>query len=120
MLLDKEGEDPLSLWSTFGAFFALKHDKFEDYHETMMARNKPESMDDILAVIEEVGLSREDGEAAIRGFDGIEKLQINLALGQQIGIRGTPFYIIGDDFARGAQDKEKILKLVKAAREMDS
>jgi len=115
-ILDKEGSDPLSALSAIVALYVTDQGKFEAYHETMIASPQPESRDDIFAVVEAIGLKREDAEKAIADRYGMDRIQMNWALGEQLAISGTPYYIIGNDFAEGAQKPGKLEVLVKAAR----
>jgi len=48
-------------------------------------------------------------------FDG--QLQSNLALGQQLGITGTPSWIVGDVALEGAVGAQRIGEAIAAARE---
>ena len=115
-ILDREGKEPLSALSAIVALYVTDQGKFEAFHEAMIARPQPESRDDIFDVVEAIGLKRADAEQAIADRYGIDRIQMNWALGEQLAISGTPYYIIGSDFAEGAQKPEKFEALVKAAR----
>jgi len=116
-ILDREGQEPLSLKASLAALYAMKNDKFAAFHEEMMRRESPETAEDIFAVIEAIGLEKEAAEKAVADYADVETIQINLALGQQLNIDGTPFYLIGEDFLRGSQGIERLEKLIKTTRD---
>ena len=45
-----------------------------------------------------------------------QEIQHNLALAQQLGINGTPAFIIGDTLVPGAIDAETLSKLISESR----
>jgi len=98
------------------ALAAAQQGKYQAFHDAMFEAGPP-TADAIEAAAGRAGIDLARAREAIgRGmFDG--QLQSNLALGQQLGITGTPSWIVGDVALEGAVGAQRIGEAIAAARE---
>jgi protein-disulfide isomerase len=71
----------------------------------------------VLALAATQGLNMERLEADMQGDQVTAELEHVRRLADQIGIDGTPAFLIGDTIVPGAIDIEEMQRLVAAARE---
>lgn len=73
----------------------------------------------LLKIAEEVGLMREQAQAVLASDDYLAEMQQDIAVAQQLGVRGVPFFVIDQKYGiSGAQPKEVFEQAIeKAAQE---
>jgi protein-disulfide isomerase len=98
------------------AVFNIAPDKWYGFYKEMLT-NAPRNSDQIVALVEKLGISKDQFNAEIAKPEIENKLQENLALGQQIGVRGTPAFVINGEFIKGAVGIDVFKEKIKAARE---
>jgi protein-disulfide isomerase len=108
----------LSLESVDAARMALaaaQQGKYARFHDAMF-RLGPPSAESIAAAATEAGVDLALARAAIASgaFDG--QLQANAALANQLGISGTPGWVVGDKAFNGAVGRDAIGEAIEAAR----
>ena len=85
-------------------------------HDAIMAASAPPSRDTLRADAERVGL---DGGRLLRDMDDPaikERLANNLDLAKQIGIDGTPAFVVGTRLIAGAAELPDLQRAVDEAR----
>jgi len=94
---------PQSVLNSKAALVAnsLDPSKWWKFHTSMM-KSTPRNKDQILAIAKKVGFDTAKFEAEMNNPAIDAQLQKNLALGQSIGVSGTPAFVIGGKFIRGA------------------
>lgn len=92
---------PASLDAARWALAAGKQGKYYEYHVALMQDPGPKNEAGFTAVAERVGLDAAKMKKDADGKDIREAIEKNLALGRELGIRGTPGFIIGDMLAPG-------------------
>jgi len=107
---------PESLDAARMALAAAQQGKYGRFHDAMY-RMSPLSAEAIAAAAKEAGLDMALAQAAIdRGmFDA--QLQANALLASQIGISGTPGWVVGSRMFDGAVGREVLGKAIEAARQ---
>lgn len=98
------------------ALAAAKQDKYVDFHLEMMrfrGRLTPEAVRKSAAA---VGLDQDKLEADMASSEVETILQGNMALAQAVNVRGTPAFIVGDQFLPGAVSREMLMRLVEETR----
>ncbi len=98
------------------ALAADKQGKYWDYHVALMNFTGPKTKETLTALAKEAGLDAEklakDAESkAVR-----EMLEKTSALSRELGIRGTPAFIINDMLAPGYMGYDSMKEAVDAAR----
>ena len=98
------------------ALAAAQQGRFEAFHNAMFAQGQV-SAETIEAAASEAGVDLEMARGAIQlgQFEG--QLQNNVFMAQNLGISGTPAWIIGDRSLNGAVGKEVISSAIAEARD---
>jgi protein-disulfide isomerase len=91
-------------------------DAYNNFHFTLMAAKGKLSEAKVMAVATKLGLDVERlrRDMAAPEIDGA--LQKNFKLAEDLGIRGTPAFVIGDRLVPGAIDLKTFQKLIAEAR----
>lgn len=109
----------LSSQSIFAAKVALvaqRYDVYAAFHAAMYALNGPFDDQRVLRVAQSVGLSPTTVRQDITDDLVLAELRRNLALGELIGVKGTPAFIIGGNVVPGAVPIDTLKNLIAAAR----
>jgi len=107
---------PVSEFAARGAMAAQKQGKYLDYHVAVMGARGQLTPDMVLKRAAAAGI---DVDRLKRDMDDPEiakYLDENLQLAHQLGITGTPGFIIGGKLVPGAIGKDQMKKLVAEAR----
>jgi protein-disulfide isomerase len=81
-----------------------------------MARRGPLDEASVLALAKEIGLDQARLRADMAKPEVMAQIDRNRALARDLGIRGTPAFVIGDEIVPGAIDIETMRQLVARAR----
>lgn len=107
---------PMSVTAAKASFAAARQGKYVKFHDALMAKKDHVSEDMIYQTAKESGLDVEKLKKDMAD-DGIMKLiDANLKLGTDIGVRGTPMFIIGTQIYPGALQYDQLKKAVDDAR----
>jgi protein-disulfide isomerase len=90
--------------------------KFLEFHQKLMGGRAQANRERALAVAKEVGLDMTRLAKDIDGEEVKASLQENLQLAQDLGLNGTPSYVVGDSVLVGAVGLAKLQEQVKATR----
>jgi protein-disulfide isomerase len=86
--------------------------KYMDYHRAMLTYNGPIDENTILNIVKSTGITEEQFNKALKD-KSIEKiLDDNRKLARNIGIMGSPAYLIGEDYYPGAVSYEEIIEII--------
>lgn len=94
---------------------SLDPSKWWKFHTAMM-KSTPRNKEQIFEIAKKVGYDLVALEAEINKPAIDAQIQKNLGLGQSIGVRGTPAFVIGGNFIRGAVGLSTFREEVKKAR----
>ena len=111
-ILSKESETAAK-----AALAAQKQGRYEDFHFTLMTDPGSLSETSIFAVAEDLGLDLEQLRADMDSPEITRQLDEVYALAQQIGVRGTPAFVIGEELIPGAISIEIMREKVAAIRD---
>ncbi len=108
---------PASRVASMAAIASHKQGRYLAFHNALMAHTSNLSEEAIYALAKQVGLDvaklKDDMlDPAIR-----DHLDRNHKLAEQLGIRGTPAFVIGDEIVPGAVGIEEFQQRIAAARE---
>ena len=98
------------------AVFNIAPDKWYNFYMAMVEKT-PRSPEQITALVESVGVNKDQFKAEVAKSEVENKIQANLALGQTIGVRGTPALVVNGEFIKGAVGLDALKETVKVARE---
>ena len=94
-------------------------DKYLSFHQELLKQNSPLSEDKVFEVAKKAGVNVEKLKADIDAGDVKEQIQENFKLAQEIGLLGTPAFIIGNkdgsktEYIPGATSKEALNKALE-------
>ena len=107
---------PASEFAARAAMAAKRQDKYLDFHVAVMGNRGPLTPDTVFQLAKKAGinvdrLKRDMADPAIEKY-----LQDTLQLAQQLGINGTPGFVIGGKLVPGAIEKDQLKELIAEAR----
>jgi protein-disulfide isomerase len=97
------------------ALASRKQGGYVPFHFALMAAEDL-SLPGIRAAAEAVGLDADRLEADMMAPDVNAAIQANYALANELGIEGTPAFVIGRQLIPGAVDKARLEQLIREAR----
>lgn len=107
---------PNSMVTSKAALASVKQGKYPKFHEALMRTKEQLSEDVVMRVAKTVGLDTDKLKKDMAD-ESIEKMiKANLALGGEIGARGTPSFVIGDQVYPGAMQFDHMKKAIEDAR----
>jgi protein-disulfide isomerase len=83
-------------------------EKYEEFHHALLGTRSIRSANDVWKVAEKAGIDRAMAEAKMNSPEVNQHLQQTSTLAQQLGITGTPAFIVGDKILKGAYPIEQI------------
>ena len=99
------------------ALAAHKQGRYEDFHFTLMTDPGGLSEASVFAIAEDLDLDLDQLRADMESPEINRQLDQIYALAQQIGVRGTPAFVIGDELIPGAISIEAMRAKVAEARD---
>jgi len=90
--------------------------KHQAFHEALLASKGDMTKDSILAVAGDVGLDAKRLEADMANPEWQNVIDRNRALAKELGISGTPCFIVGTELQPGALDLKGLKELVTRGR----
>jgi protein-disulfide isomerase len=86
--------------------------KYEEFHHTLLSARSIRSAEDVWKIAEQVGIDRSAAEAKLNSPEVEQHLTQTSALAQNLGITGTPAFIVGDKILKGAYPIEQIQEAI--------
>ena len=105
----------LAARAALGVFYSAP-EKYIAFHDLLMTRRGGLEEQKIMDLAEMADLKTADVRKAMEDPRVEQEIQHNLALAQQLGINGTPAFIIGDTLVPGAIDPATLAKLIAENR----
>ena len=106
---------PDSVRAARAALASRKQDGYVPFHFALMAAEDL-SLAGIRDAAEAVGLDADRLEADMMSSEVNAAIQANYALADELGIEGTPAFVIGTQLIPGAVDKARLEQLIREAR----
>ena len=107
---------PVSVVAAHAALAAQRQGKYEAFHTAMMATKGQITDDTVYKVAGSVGLDIDRLKQDMTAPEIDRTLKANLALAEELNIRGTPGFIIGKKIVPGALDLDALKNMVAEAR----
>ena len=106
---------PDSVRAARAALASRKQDGYVPFHFALMASDDL-SLAGIRAIAKGVGLDPDRLEADMEAPEVSAVIEANYALAHELGIEGTPAFVIGDQLIPGAVEKARLEQLIDEAR----
>jgi protein-disulfide isomerase len=106
---------PDSVRAAKAALASRKQNGYVPFHFALMASDDL-SIEGIRATAAAVGLDPKRLEADMDSPEVNQAIDANYALANELGIQGTPAFVIGDQLIPGAVDKARLEQLIQQAR----
>ncbi len=101
--------------AALGVFYTAP-EKYIEFHNLLMTSRGGLGEQRVMDLAEMAGLKADAVKKAMDDPRVDQEIQHNLALAQQLGINGTPAFIIGDNLVPGAIDAATLSSLIKESR----
>ena len=107
---------PASDYAARAAMAAKKQGKYLDFHIAIMGSRGPLTPDSIMKHASKVGLDLDRLKEDMKDPEIDKYLRDTLQLAQELGINGTPGFIIGERLVPGAISKDQMKQIIAEAR----
>lgn len=104
-----------SEWAARAALSANAQGKHQVFHEALLASKNEMTKDELLRVAGDVGLDQKRFEADMTNPEWQTVIDRNRALARELGISGTPGFIVGTELVPGALDVKGLKDLIARA-----
>jgi len=98
------------------ALAARAQGKYVDFHVALMGKRGALDNDAIFQIARDVGLDVNRLKTDMESPEIAKIVDKNKSLGDEIGVRGTPAFVLGDRLIGGALPKAELVKLIAAER----
>lgn len=102
--------------ASLGVFFTQPL-KYPAFHDALMTARGALNQARIMSIAKDMGLNPKDVQAAMKDPRVDEEIQRNMQLAQELGINGTPGFVIGNQIIPGAVDAHSLKELIAEARQ---
>lgn len=92
-------------------------EKYEDFHLAMLGQPGRANMESSVKVAKDLGISEADLEKALASDTAAKTFQEVFTIAEQLGITGTPSYILNDEVIVGAVGYDTLKEKISEARE---
>jgi protein-disulfide isomerase len=106
----------VSMTASRAALASVRQGKYLPFHDAMMGYQGAFTDLEVFAIAQSVGIDVERLKADMSSTDITAILRANFALAQELGINGTPAYVIGNRLVGGLTTADDFKKLVAEAR----
>lgn len=107
---------PESTLAARAALASAKQGKYREFHMAIMELRGAPSENAIFRVASRLGMDMERLRRDIQSPSIETQIQTNLQLARDVGVRGTPAYVIGDQLVPGAMSLDQMRQLIAEKR----
>jgi len=107
---------PASIQASRAALASVKQGKYDVYHFALMTQPGDMSDPHLMQIAKMVGLNVDQLKEDMESEEIDAMIRRNHALGETLGVNGTPAFVIGNTMVPGAVDAETMLRLIAEAR----
>lgn len=105
-----------SVFAARAALASRTQNKHLEFHEALLASNKELTSEAVLTIAQQVGLDPAKLEKDMKAPALEEIIERNRALARELGINGTPGFIVGTEVVPGAIELKDLKNLVNRVR----
>jgi protein-disulfide isomerase len=102
--------------AAFAALASRNQNKHEAFHNALMDFNGRLDRDRIMEIASSVGIDTAKLQKDMEDPKLKEIIEHNMALASDLGVKGTPAFVIGKQFVPGAVDADTLKQLIQEAR----
>lgn len=95
---------------------AHQQGKFQAFYDAMMDNKKPVNEDLLAEIAKDIGLDVEKAKADAGSTEVMAQIEKNRSTATDLGISGTPGFVIGGEIVPGALPADELLKKVEEQR----
>lgn len=111
---------PTSKTAALWALAAHKQDKYFEFHTAVMEHRGAKDEKNLEKIAEDVGLDVEKAKADIASGEIEKELDRVSEVGREIGVSGTPAFIVGDTFVPGYVGEDGLRNAIAEERKKDT
>ncbi len=111
------GPDSVAAHRVAVAFRALSPEKYGEFHMALMTNGGHADDASAIAVAESLGVDEAAIRAQLEKDNGDGTIRSSYALAQELGINGTPAYVVGSELMAGAVGSETLTAKVENMRQ---
>ena len=108
---------PESILASQAAIAAIEQDKYMELHTALMTSRGGLTIDRIRSIASDVGIDVEKLEVDMQSDEVRETVEKNYRLAKQLGIDGTPAFVINEEFIPGLISGAEMKQIVAEVRE---
>lgn len=108
---------PGSEFAARAALASVRQNKYQGFHQALMAYSGSISESSTLAIAEQVGLDIDRLKQDMNDPAISAAIERNKALADALRITGTPAFVVGDDIIRGLVDLETLQQFIAETRD---
>jgi len=105
-----------STLATRAALASAKQGKYAEFHLSIMGLRGAPSENALFRVASRLGMDLDRLRRDMQSPSIETQIQTNLELARQVGVRGTPAFIVGDQLVPGAMSPEQMRQLIAEKR----
>lgn len=113
---DSPGEAPVSLIAARAAMAAEKQGRFKPFHDALFEAPRPLTEAGVYAIAKDAGLDVNRLKQDMQAADITQHIRDSLFLANQLGINGTPSFVVGDVLIPGLVSYDVLQEFVGYAR----
>lgn len=100
------------------AIASIKQEKYFEFHRELLVQDGPADEEKAVRIAQELGMNVEKLKSDMESDEVRQALELNMELSQNLGVEGTPFYIVGNDVIPGAPEDlyDQFVAKVQSAR----
>lgn len=110
---------PESVYASRAALAAQMQGKYQEFHSALMSDGVSVTNDNVDRVATLIGMDVERMKTDMESEEVNAILQANLTLARELGVSGTPSFIIGEAFVPGAIDEARLRALIEQLRQRE-
>ncbi len=96
--------------------FAINPAKYAEFHQKLMESNAPRTQELFEYIAKDLGIDAQTLKDKMNDPAITHAINMNLDFGRQLGVHGTPAFVINGKLIPGAIDLDTMLDLIKQAR----
>ncbi|MGR6465919.1 DsbA family protein [Rhizobium sp. PAMB 3182] len=110
------GPDSTAAHKVADAFRQIAPEKYGEFHLKLLGGKGRATAETATALAVSLGVSKEQIEKTIKDFPNDKLVDQNIELAQNLGVSGTPSYVIGDEAIYGAVGKDTLEEKIANVR----
>ncbi|MAF98711.1 MAG: disulfide bond formation protein DsbA [Micavibrio sp.] len=107
---------PTSQTAALWSLAAHKQGKYFEYHVALMEHKGPKTEEELMKLGESIGLDAEQLKKDAASEEVKAEFDKDMTVAQDVGVQGTPAFIVGTQFVPGYVPKNALMDIIKEER----